>query len=469
MNVVLEAHVYTDLGGGTPTFVGVLKPSFSGGRNLASASFQYDSGYLAHPRAYPISPELPLVPTRTFTPENMTIFGSFADASPDMWGKKLIQANHALRLEKQPGVYRKLGDFDFLLNVSDFTRMGALRLKAPTGGSWLASDSEAANIHDLERVIAVARRYEDQVASDEDLEYLSDIATSPGGARPKANVITEFGNLAIAKLPHSKDGNIDVESWEALALTLAENIGIRTPTFEHRRAGADKSVLVAHRFDRVGEDVRLGYMSASTAMELGTLSDSGVTYQEFADTISELSSQPAADLHEMFTRIALTVLINNVDDHWRNHGFLHDGSGWRLSPVFDVNPSTSHSVNSRAISEQDDPRNRDIRNLASVAESFSLTGEQAAAIVHSVADHVERWPAIANSFGIPVEQQKAMSRAFDTNQLSVAREYSPLAPPRIVDLAPPAQPGQAGAVWVAQHVRGGAQVAGHWRAARRSS
>ncbi|MBC7592632.1 MAG: type II toxin-antitoxin system HipA family toxin [Kineosporiaceae bacterium] len=468
VSVIRETHVFIELGDGTPTFVGVLKPSFSGGRNLASASFQYDSAYLSHPRAYAISPELPLASKRTFTPENMTMFGAFADASPDMWGKKIIQANHTLRLEKEPGLERGLGDFDYLVKVSDFTRMGALRLRAPTGGNWLASDSEAANIHELEKVLAVARRYEDQVASDEDLAYLADIATSPGGARPKANVITESGNLAIAKLPHSKDGNIDVESWEALALTLAGKIGIRTPEFTHRRAGTEKSVLVVHRFDRIGER-RLGYMSASTAMEVGSFSEGNATYQEFADTVTELSSQPTTDLHELFTRVALTVLINNVDDHWRNHGFLHDGSGWRLSPVFDVNPSTSHSVNSRAINETDDPRNRDIRNLAAVSESFNLTRRQAREIIHNVAVQVEKWPNIATSIGIPAAQQKMMSRAFDTHKISIARNFSPLTPPAVVDLMRPAETAPAGAVWVAPHMRDGAEVTGHWRSARGSN
>ncbi|SDN36185.1 serine/threonine-protein kinase HipA [Cryobacterium flavum] len=467
MPAINEAHVFLALGDDTPTFVGVLKPSFGGGRNVASASFQYDSAYLSHPRAYAISPELPLGSKRTFTPENMAIFGAFADASPDMWGKKIIQANHSLRLEEEPGLERGLGDFDFLVKVSDFTRMGALRLRAPAGGKWLASDSEAANIHELEKVIAAARRYEDQIASDEDLAYLADIATSPGGARPKANVIMESGNLAIAKLPHSKDGNIDVESWEALALTLAAKIGIRTPGFIHRRAGTEKSVLVVHRFDRIG-DRRLGYMSASTAMEVGSFSEGSASYQDFADTVSELSSQPTTDLHELFTRVALTVLINNVDDHWRNHGFLHDGSGWRLSPVFDVNPSTSHSVSSRAINETDDPRNRDIRNLASVAESFNLTKRHAREIIHNVAVHVEEWPTIAASMGIPAQQQKTMSRAFDTHQISMARDFSPGATPAVVDLVRPAETAPAGAVWVSPHLRDGAEVAGHWRSPRGS-
>jgi len=46
-----------------------------------------------------------------------------------------------------------------------------------------------------------------------------------------------------------------------------------------------------------------------------------------------------AEAEELWRRIALTILITNVDDHMRNHGFLHvEKNQWRLSPAFDINP-----------------------------------------------------------------------------------------------------------------------------------
>ena len=32
-------------------------------------------------------------------------------------------------------------------------------------------------------------------------------------------------------------------------------------------------------------------------------------------------------------------LVRNTDDHLRNHGFLLTDRGWRLAPMFDVNPN----------------------------------------------------------------------------------------------------------------------------------
>ena len=74
---------------------------------------------------------------------------------------------------------------------------------------------------------------------------------------------------------------------------------------------------------------------------------------------------------EAWEAVALTVLVNNVDDHWRNHSFLRMHNGWRLSPVFDVNPSPRRGVvYSRAISDSDDPRNRDIRSHHAIADAY---------------------------------------------------------------------------------------------------
>jgi serine/threonine-protein kinase HipA len=330
--------------------------------------------------------------------------------------------------------------------------MGALRLRG-TGG-WLSSDSSVARLDDMENIVAVARRYEADEATDEDVEYLGEIATSPGGARPKANMLLPSGMLALAKLPHSKDGDYDTEAWEAVALTLARNAGIQTSAFTSHRVSAGKSVLVVQRFDRTETGDRLGYISAATALGIGANDDSRATYQDFADTIAELSKKPFADLREMFARVALTVLTNNVDDHWRNHGFLRDTSGWRLAPAFDINPSPRRGIiNSRAISREDDPRSRDIRNLIITADAYRLTTSEAAAIVHRVGAEVEKWGDVAESLRIPAAQIKRMQSAFDTEQLDHARQAAPVA----------TQPKETGDVWIRPHTRNGKPVDGYWK------
>lgn len=418
-----RVEVYVDGLSVEPVHAGVLEASFAGGRMLASSSFQYAASYLAHPARYALSPELPLNTGRLYTDESRSQFGAFADAAPDEWGRKIVEADHARRRALDPTMPAHLGPFDLLLGVADRTRMGALRFRAGDSSEhpWLSDDDGVATIHDLQRVSAVARRYDANEATDDDIAYLSDIATSPGGARPKANVLTADGQLAIAKLPHSKDGSIDVESWEALALTLAAHSGLNVPRFERVSAGASTSVLVTHRFDRSVNDTRIGYMSAATAMSIGEHDGRSVSYVDFADALAELSDNPATDLRELYARIALTVLINNVDDHWRNHGLLRGATGWRLAPVFDLNPSRLRGViTSRPISADDDPRRRDLRNLMAAADVFALSGTEATALVRRVGEQVARWRDVARKLHIDRQQIESMTVAFDAEQLEYA-------------------------------------------------
>ncbi len=399
--------------------VGTLRPSFTAGRTLASSSFEYDETFLVH--GWQISPDLPLRPGRQYAAENTTLPGAFSDAAPDDWGQKLIRADNARRRARGEDLPARLGAFDFLLGVADHTRMGAVRFRTGPDGPWLSSDAGVANLHDLPRILDAAQRYENDEATDADLAYLNDVATSPGGARPKANVVTERGHLAIAKLPHSKDGRHDVERWEAVALTLAQGAGLLTPKWSLEAPDQGRAVLVSERFDRDG-DRRLGYLSARSALELGEHDDgSRLTYEDFADALGQWSVNPARDLHELFGRIAFTVLVNNVDDHWRNHGLLYTAGGWRLAPMFDVNPSHQRGViDSRAINPSDDPGNRQLSNLIVSAPVFGLRDEAARAKVVGVARAVSGWREAATSLGLSANECDEYQTAFESEQLSWA-------------------------------------------------
>ena len=398
--------------------VGTLRPSFQGGRTLASSSFEYDLEFVR--RGWQISPELPLYSGRMYTAENRILPGALSDAAPDDWGQKIIRSDHARRRENDPSLPARRGDFDYLLGVSDHTRIGALRFRAHN--TWLSTEVGVANLHELSRIVEAAQRYEADRATDDDIAFLNSVATSPGGARPKANVVTAAGRLAIAKLPHSKDGPVDVERWEAVALTLARAAGLRTPAWALAASGAGRAVLISERFDRDDSGTRLGYMSGRTALQLGAHDDgTRLTYEDFTDVIAEYSSAPSEDLGEMFGRIALSVLVNNVDDHWRNHAFLHDVTGWRLSPLFDVNPSRQRGViESRAINDSDDPGHRRLSNLLASASAYRLGASAAREKLRRVAEVVATWDATAHTLGVAPAERKLLSPAFDEQQLAWA-------------------------------------------------
>ncbi|WP_244500449.1 type II toxin-antitoxin system HipA family toxin [Methyloceanibacter methanicus] len=158
--------------------------------------------------------------------------------------------------------------------------------------------------------------------------------SSLGGRRPKASVRDRDGHLAIAKFP-SRDDDYDHVRWEAVALTLAGDAGLRLPDWRLEQAG-EKPVLLLRRFDRVGAE-RIPFLSAMSM--LGAQDNEARSYLEFVDALRRYGAAPKEDMHALWRQIVFNVLISNTDDHLRNHAFLYEGTaGWRLAPAYDLNP-----------------------------------------------------------------------------------------------------------------------------------
>jgi serine/threonine-protein kinase HipA len=396
---------------------------------------------------------LPLVAGKQFSGEDAALFGAFADVTPDDWGTALIDAAFARERAGAPGLASRtpassaqplvLGAFDHLVQQNDLTRMGALRFTASgmttrtastagaTSTEWLtAAQHTAANPNDARRIAQAVARFEEYEATDEDMEILGYTGSSLGGARPKATIQETDGSLWLLKLPSSRDRRTDTEAWEATMLDIAASAGLRVPRHRLVRLDDHKSSLLIERFDRRGasaDQKRVGYMSALTAMRLGP--QRSATYENFADTIDQVTlSASAEDLREMFGRVALTVLAGNVDDHWKNHGFIRQstpaGSSWRLSPLFDVNPTRSGSrVHSRQINSDDDATDRDVRRLIEGRDVYRLTEGDAAEVLSRVTGAVGTWRATAKKHDIRAGEIEHMASAFNETQFEHAQRF----------------------------------------------
>ena len=218
---------------------------------------------------------------------------------------------------------------------------------------------------------------------------------SLGGARPKAAVIGDDGRQLIAKFPHAEDG-WDVMAWEATSLDLAEAAGVVTPPHRLTLVGG-RNVLLLERFDRAADGRRIGYMSAMTLLEQrdGESSD----YVEIAEQFAEVSARPKDDARELFRRVALSVGLNNTDDHLRNHGFVRAKGGWTLSPVFDVNPNPDAGARQTTIAGADgtDLEPAGIRELA---QACLLTKADAVDEIDRTIASIESWRSAARRNGI---------------------------------------------------------------------
>lgn len=392
------ATVHLVLPDGDEVVAGTVSSEGPSGSSSAPLIFRYSDSYITDGRGYELSPDMPLTggPLRTWSGRES--LGALGDTMPDDWGRRIIRAGtHAH------------APLDFLLHVNDVTRQGALRVSDGKGTYLANTGHPVAMVQDLDRIIAAARSFEDGTESDDELHILVEAGTSAGGARPKA-IVRHNGDLWIAKFARQTEFN-DPMAWEATALALARKAGIQTPDFELLRLNEERSVLATRRFDRDG-DRRLGYISAHS---LTTKLDSDASsYSHLADTLAQVSADPRRDLVALFRRAALNLLIGNVDDHFRNHGFIRRVGGWELSPVFDLEPNRRpNQVGATPITDSGEQYGRDIRELQEAHDMFRLSRNDASTIIRDVAERTADWHETALGYGISSEAATAMSQAFE--------------------------------------------------------
>ena len=122
-------------------------------------------------------------------------------------------------------------------------------------------------------------------------------------------------------------------------------------------------------------------------------------------------AEPKQDLMELWQRIVFNMAVSNTDDHLRNHGFILTPTGWRLSPLFDVNPIPSGDRLSLNVSENDN--SIDLSLTMEVAEYFGLTKNEAAKISANICEIVKKnWTGIAEGYGLSRGAIEYMRPAF---------------------------------------------------------
>ena len=417
MNREIEIHVDLD---GQSHLVGRLWSRLNKGRE--GASFVYDPSWLASPWRFPLEPALSLDPGSHHTRQGYSLFGALGDSAPDRWGRMLMKRMERRTAEREGRPSRSLLEIDYLLMVEDAIRPGALRFKEAGGREFLAAGSPAIPpLVYLSKLLSASDRVVAEKESDQDLRLLLAPGSSLGGARPKAAVLDANGRLLIAKFPHSED-EYSVERWSFLALHLARKAGITVPPC--RIASVEnRSVLLVERFDRQGTR-RIPFLSAMSM--LGAADGETHSYLEMVDALRQYGASPKEDQRELWRRVLFSVLISNVDDHLRNHGFLYDSEqrGWRLSPAYDLNP-VPPDVKARSLStlidERDSEASFDL--VLSTGEYYGLTAADMKQIVKMAVDAVMGWRAEAAKIGFSRKEASRMAGAFEHQAHEAARAF----------------------------------------------
>ena len=330
--------VYENWSSTNPIILGRLY--VDGDKRTEKFSFEYDDEWLLNNGAgITLDPELFLYRGRQYTPLGKHLFGLFSDSCPDRWGRLLLQRREAINARKENRRPNKLMESDYLLGVYDEARMGALRFSVDGGEHFEASNKALATPPwvTLRTLEAAAFSFENDEDGFEEkwLNQLLAPGSSLGGARPKATVQDTDGVLWIAKFP-SKHDTVNSGAWEMVVHELAKMCGLNVPEARLETFSANGATFIVKRFDREGKR-RIHFSSAMSL--LGKVDgESDSSYLDIAAFIRANGCKPKLDLIELWRRIVFSMAVNNTDDHLRNHGFVYTPQGWRLSPLYDVNP-----------------------------------------------------------------------------------------------------------------------------------
>ena len=410
-----DIEVHIDIQGRTRR-VGLARSNRA--RGSETVVFEYAPEWLADRDRFSIEPALALTPGAFAPRRGQAIFGSIGDSAPDTWGRRLMQRAERRLAAREGRAVRTLTETDYLLGVADETRLGALRFRRRGRDGFEAQlDTGVPALIELGRLLQVTERILRDEESDEDLQLIFAPGSSLGGARPKASVVDQHGRLAIAKFPRETD-DYSVETWEAIALRLAARAGIAVPSHELLRIGG-KAVLLSRRFDRMGA-VRIPFLSAMAMT--GSKDGERGSYPEIVDALTEHGAQAKTDARALYRRVAFNVLVSNLDDHLRNHGFLWLGTaGWSLSPAYDLNPVPA-DLKARVLTTNIDLSEGtcSIDLLEEAAGFFGLDLKAARTVIREVADATATWRQTAREIGARGSEIARMASAFEHDDLERA-------------------------------------------------
>ena len=105
------------------------------------------------------------------------------------------------------------------------------------------------------------------------------------------------------------------------------------------------------------------------------------------------------------------MAVSNTDDHFRNHGFILSEGGWRLSPLYDVNPDIYGEYLS--LNVDSDNADIDFELAVEAAKYYGIEKKEAVRQVDLVKGIVRNnWQVLAKKYGIDRGEIDRMKVAF---------------------------------------------------------
>ena len=403
------------------------------GAKLLASTFAYGLRYLQRPGAIEVDPvglsiqdKGQVTGKALFPPGNLPSFGGIRDAAPDAWGRRVIESRLKVPANSLP-------ESAYLANAGS-QRVGALDVRSSRDAAPAWGFSTWDN---LQYLLEAAERIDEGLPVPPHLEEIFAEGSSLGGVRPKATVRDNERMLWLAKFPSRRDA-LAVPVVETATLRLATAAGLTVPPVKLIDVGV-RTVMLIRRFDRywakpgldapLPEDLlstapeyglaekRLAFVSGLTLVASDEMDSPNKSYGDLALAIRRYChpSVIRENNRELFERLVFNILVNNDDDHLRNHGFVWDPrlSGWRLSPLYDVMPRASLATERRLhLGVGPEGRLATLDNAFAGRETFTLSAEAAAESIARIWKVVREWRVHFEEYQVPAEQIEKIAPAF---------------------------------------------------------
>ena len=346
-------------------------------RSNQGVSLRYADSWLQ--RGFPLSEDLPLIDEEFLPAEKGAAVGAVDDARPDRWGERVI------RFIDKPA---RLSLLEYLYFAGD-DRFGALGVSTSATEYLPRRLGPLPTLKDADELHELIRKMQNNEPVPPAQRRLITPGATMGGARPKG-LIEIAGHQWVIKF---SDGDpADTPLIEHASMTLAQKAGIRTAQTMPVRLTHGHAVAIS-RFDRRGA-LRLHGLSAGVALRAA---GERFGYPELAQLLRRRGVTEGdayvVQMRELFRRMVFNILIDNTDDHEKNHALLMtDAQQYELSPAFDVLPSgQALGFQQMRVGEQE--ADSTIANALSMSAMYGLAKGEALKEAQAVARVIDGWKA----------------------------------------------------------------------------
>ncbi len=392
------------------------KPRYVGALNLVSAGKGVSLHYGPEWRAsgFALSEDLPLVNTE-FLPQGRLgadaprAVGAVDDARPDRWGEKVI------RFVDKP---QRLSLMEYLYFAGD-DRFGAMGVSTSATQYVPRGSGPLPRLEDAQLLSEVAAKVEaSESLSALEARIIAGGGSPMGGAKPKA-LINIGGAQWVIKFFNNE--SVDAPLVEHATLTLAALAGITVADTQVLKLSGLHAVAI-RRFDRLEGGGRIHSVSAGTAIRAATAAgqEPQMGYPELARLLRRagvaIGGANLQDARELFRRMVFNILMDNTDDHEKNHSLLvvspFQHGRLRLAPAYDLLPTHSGQGYQEFICGKQG-RDSTLDNAMSEYDAFGLTPAEAAAEVVRVVDVVNTWKLHFAQMGVSQRDIEDLAQQID--------------------------------------------------------